>query len=426
MQDNYWFSLLERSANHYDTPVVVYLKQKIMDNVDALQKSLPTPAELIFSVKANPNPTLLQIFAKAGLLFEAASTGELLHILRYGIAAEKILLGGPVKREEGIITGLTNGILAFNIESHTEILKIQDCTKRYGTLANLLIRVNPSGLSNRAVLKMGGKSSQFGVDEEELGEVIEKCSDKTSYAGLFMYAGSQYFETGQIVSNTRYLCQVAKKQRQLGKPPVRMLDFGGGFGIPEDNSQLNLDLVRLHEDLTSVFAEELPELFQEGLERVFFESGRFLIATAAMFITRVVDVKRSRGKRFIIVDGGINNLGIKQYPYRTFEPFISVVGSERTAEDEMAIVVGPTCTPIDMVHCGIRLPRLQVGDLLAIHNCGAYHLSYSPINFCGHPTPAEVLIEEDSTLTLIRERGNLENACGSGFITPIKLETEFF
>lgn len=402
----------------YNTPVIIYRESEVYNRILSLQNCLPPPSQLVFSVKANPNPTILNIFLKSGLLFEVASAGELSHILRVGIPADKILFGGPIKQNDGILIALKAGILAFNVESLTDLLRIQNLAKKLNQPAKVMLRVNPSNLTNMAVLRMGGNSSQFGIDEEQLMEIVQKCTGLVNFTGLFMYAGSQYFDAQQIVANTQYLCRMAKKLRIDGAPPIQMIDFGGGFGVPETENQKPINLDLLYNGLKKIFDEELPELVRDGLEQIFFESGRFLTATSAIFVTRVMDVKWSQGQKYVIVDGGINNLGIKQFLYRTYEPQISILGKPCSGDCEIAIVVGPTCTPIDIVHRDASLSDVKVGDLLCIENCGAYQLSYSPVNFCGHPTPAEVMINGDSTVTLMRKRGRLEDACGTGFLTP--------
>lgn len=411
-------AIIKRIADSFDTPLIVYSKAQIYDNINLLKAALPAPVELIYSLKANPNPSIAKIMIDNGLLIETASGGELAHVLHFGIEPQKILFGGPAKREDGIMLALNAEILAFNAESELDLLRIKNCALKNGKIANILIRVNPDIESTNAVLKMGGGASPFGVDEELISCLIDICKQRIQYSGLFMYAGSQYFNAESIVNNSKHLIKVAKKLRKNGKPPVSFLDFGGGFGVPEDSSQPPLDLKKLYNGLSVMFAEELPNLMQDGLQRIFFESGRFLTATSGIFVTRVMDIKKSRGTRFLIVDGGINNLGIKQLPYRTFEPNVTFCGESKNQKQEFSVIVGPTCTPIDIVHSGIKLPEVNVGDLLIIRNCGAYSISYSPINFCGHPNPAEVLVIEDGSYFLIRKRGSLKSACGIGYIKP--------
>lgn len=311
------------------------------------------------------------------------------------------------------------GLSAILIESLNDLKIVRSVAKKAGRPINVLLRVNPICLSSQAVLRMTGVPSPFGIDEEQIPKVLRACEEKSArYAGLFLYAGSQHFRASDIVANTKYLCLLAERLIRDGFPAPRVLDFGGGFGIPEDDSQHELDLEELRKGLNSVFDECVTPLIEHGLQDTVFESGRYLVSRSGIYITRIMDLKRSRGKLFALLDGGINNLGIRQLLYRTFEPKIDVWGRRSDVRPEMVTLVGPTCTPIDVVHKGCELPKLQVGDLIVIKDFGAYTTSYSPIHFCGHPWPAEVLVASDGTSHLLRRRGLRDESCGVGYVAP--------
>ncbi len=412
---------IENLANIYQTPFVVYSESQLLQNVADMKTTIPDSAELIYSLKANPNPTIMQILAAQGLIIDVASTGELVHALQYGIPAKQIIFGGPGKSPEGIKIALEAGILAFNVESKQELLLLRKYSELLPTKTKVMLRVNPQLSAVEAVLRMGGVASPFGIEEEDLDEAIALCSpDLVEYAGLFVYAGSQYLKAEDIAANTKYLLKVIADRSLTNphNPPISMLDFGGGFGVPESDQQPGLDLDRLRQELKVLF-KELPANLQATLQRIFFESGRFITASAGVFVTTVMDIKISRGKKFVIVDGGNNNLGVKQPQYRVFEPSIWIAGRKAEIPVEEVTIVGSTCTPLDVVHKGIKLPEVCIGDRLVIDHCGAYLLSFSPLNFCGHPVPAEVLIRTSGESLLIRERGKLTEACGVGFTTPL-------
>jgi len=403
-------------ATTYQTPLVIYSEAQLRQNVAALKAALPEAAELVYSLKANPNPAIMRLFAEMGLIIDVASTGELVHALQFGIPPTQILFGGPGKQEEGIRLALTAGILAFNVESKQEMLLLQKWARAVGSHTKVMIRLNPPASSESAILRMGGVASPFGIEAEDLEEVIALCSPElVEYAGLFVYAGSQYLKAEDMAANTRYLLEVINQKVHQHYPPITMLDFGGGFGVPESDEQLPWDGDRLHHELTNLFSEYISPALQTSLQHIFFESGRFLTASAGVFVTTVLDIKVSRGSRFVIVDGGNNNLGVKQPQYRVFEPSIWIAGRKEEPPQEEVVIVGPTCTPLDVVHRGIYLPEVRIGDRLVIDHCGAYLLSFSPLNFCGHPIPAEVLIRVAGEPLLIRERGKLTEACGTGF-----------
>lgn len=419
------FGDVEYLANNYGTPLIVYAEAMLRRNVELLSNSIPSISSLAYSIKANPNPSLVHLMNQNGLMAEAASEGELALAFKAGVPPERLLLGGPAKKLEAVTLAVDEGLCAILIESLNDLKLVISVAKNAGRPINVLLRVNPIHLSSQAILRMTGVPSPFGIDEEQLPEALRACEEASArYAGLFLYAGSQHFSAADIVANTRYLSLLAARFVRDGFPAPRMLDFGGGFGVPEDESQHESDLEKLRIGLASVFEECVAPLTGLGLRKTIFESGRYLVSQSGIYITRIMDIKHSRGTLFGILDGGINNLGIRQLLYRTFEPRIEVLRRRDNDEGEMVTLVGPTCTPIDIVHKGCELPKLKVGDLIAIRDFGAYTTSYSAIHFCGHPWPAEVLVACNGTSHLLRRRGFRDEACGVGYFTPSDWERE--
>ena len=409
---------LEELAQRYETPLIVYSEARLLQNISLLRSALPNRAELIFSLKASYNPAVLHVLYEQGLLVETASEGEFVHATNYGIQGDRILYGGPIKQASGITKALQKGTFCFNVESEQDLLRVKECAERLAQPATVLFRLNAPAASTDTIFAMSGARSRFGVEEEQLADLVALCTDGTvSYGGLFMYAGSQYLDAESIVRNTRALCHIAKRQRQQGLPAASILDFGGGFGVPETPEQQPLCLEQLHAGLTQVFEEELPALVDDGLSRVFFESGRFLTTTAAVVVTKVMDVKRTGENRHIIVDSGLNNLGIKQMRESYVAP-VSVLGKEEGDRDGFAEIFGPTCLPFDFVRRRARFPEVEVGDLLLVHNCGAYSIGVSPANFCGHPSPAEIIVKTDGSHFITRHRAKIADACGMGYVAP--------
>lgn len=409
------FGDIETLARTYHTPLVVYSEEILHRNVSALRWALPTGSEIAYSIKANPNPGIIRVLGTLGLLAEAASHGEVLRAIRSDIPASRLFLGGPAKTTEAYAAAFDSGVSTFLVESQRDLRRLihaTNCRNR----AKVLIRVNPTKLIAQSALKMTGVPSQFGVDEHELSDLVSECRQSSvDYAGLFLYAGSQHFHAADIVANTEYLLRLAARLATEGAP-ARMLDFGGGFGVPEDPEQRPLDLSVLKNSLASLFSELMPPLKSHGLERILFESGRYLVSTAGILVARVLDVKRSGGRRFAILDTGINNLGIRQLLYRTFEPAIEILGRPMNSSAEATVLVGPTCTPIDIVMKDCKVEGLSEGDLVIIRDFGAYTISYSALHFCGHPWPAEVLTTQKGGCILLRRRGSAEEACGFGYI----------
>jgi diaminopimelate decarboxylase len=403
-------------ANRYGTPLVVYSEEELLANLRRLRSALPPTASLAYSMKANPNPMILRLLLEHGLMADTASHGELALALRHGAPPGAVMLGGPTKSPDAIALALDRGLFALLVESEQDLLKIQTLAERVGRRMSVLLRVNFERLGSHSGLRMAGLRAPFGIAEGQLTQILRLCDHPlVTYEGLFMYAGSQHFLATDIVANTRQLARLAQRLCRDGFPPPRVLDFGGGFGVPEASSQPQLDLDQLKIGLKTVFDEELANLRGRGLHKAIFESGRYLVASAAVYAARVVDLKELHGRRFAVLDGGINHLGIWQMPYRAFDPGLEVWGRANDGAAELITLVGPTCTPIDVIHRGDWLPPLRLDDLIVIPNFGAYTISFSPVHFCGHAWPAEVLVRVDGTNQLVRRRGNVEEACGPGY-----------
>jgi diaminopimelate decarboxylase len=341
--------------------------------------------------------------------FEVASAGELQHVINFGIHSERIVLGGPIKSKEAILLGIRNNILSYNVESEQDLQNIASVSSQS---LNLSIRINPDFTNRNSILKMGGVPSQFGIDEKEVMPLIRKYRNKVNINGLFMYAGSQFFDAQSIIQNTSFLIDFAEKHiaefNQLD-----FLDFGGGFGVAETAGQPDLDLSVLKTGLANLFKHK--KQFLDGIKHKYFESGRYLTATSAVLVSKVLDVKYSKGKKFIILDTGINHLGIRQLYNNKPKSLIRTL--KEYGHHSPAILTGATCTPIDIIQSEADFPDVSVGDLVLIENVGAYTATLSPYNFCGHTYPAEVAIDNSGSAFLIRERGDVGSSCGMGYKT---------
>jgi diaminopimelate decarboxylase len=225
-----------------------------------------------------------------------------------------------------------------------------------------------------------------------------------------MFNGSQFFDVRNIIQNTSFLIEFAEKHQDEFNQ-LDFLDFGGGFGVPEsaDQSELNMNLLKT--GLTDLFRNK--KHFLDRVKYKFFESGRYLTATSAVLVSSVLDIKYSKGKKYIILDAGINNLGLRQLLYRVNGPFISTV--KNYEQYSPAILTGATCTPLDVIQSEVEFPDAAIGDLVLIHNVGAYTGTLSPYNFCGFTYPAEVAVDTNGDVLQIRERGDPENSCGLGY-----------
>lgn len=395
-------------AARYGTPLFVYDASVIDRKWDLLRNTLPPEFSIYYSVKANPSQAVLQRFLEKGAGLEIASAGEFHQAHNAGCPSEKIVFAGPGKTEKELELVLDHGIGEIHVESLREAERIALIAHRRGTRPRVALRVNPGGEAEGGAMRMGGRPAPFGVDEENLAESLRQLQsmDELEIAGIHVFIGTQILDFEVLLSQYRKGLDIARRAACIMTKPLSTLDFGGGLGIPYFANEKSLDERKLREGLDALIATVRGDLWFSGT-RFFIEPGRYLVGEAGVYVTRINDIKISRGKKFLIVDGGMNhqlaasgNLGqtIKRnYP-------VAVLNKLGRPACDVADVVGPLCTPLDVLARGINLPDADVGDLVGVFQSGAYARSSSPLGFLSHPAPPEVWID-NGTHRLIRRRG---------------------
>jgi diaminopimelate decarboxylase len=399
-------------ANRYGTPLFLYDRSVIDKKWELLRDALPVEFSIFYSVKANPNRTILQCFLAKGAGLEIASAGEFSQAVNAGCAPEKIVFAGPGKTEAELELVMAQGIGEIHVESSREAERIAAIAQRHGIRARVALRVNPGGEAEGGAMRMGGRPAPFGVDEESLDEALDQLLSfpALDLRGIHLFAGTQILSFEILVSQYRKGLEIAHRVAARMKEPLHTLDFGGGLGIPYFPHERELDIQGLQEALVTLMKEVRNDPLFSGTHFV-IEPGRYLVGEAGVYVTRVNDIKISRGKKFLIVDGGMNhqlaasgNLGqtIKRnYPVAVLNKL------DRPAED-IVEVVGPLCTPLDILARGVNLPRADVGDLIGVFQSGAYARSASPLGFLSHPAPPEVWVDR-GLHRLIRRRGEFQD-----------------
>jgi diaminopimelate decarboxylase len=399
-------------AAKYGTPLFVYDREIIDRKLTLLRNTLPAEFTISYSVKANPNRAILQHFLARGCGLEVASGGEFCRALEAGCAADNILFAGPGKTEAELEYVLTHNIGEIHIESLVEAQRISAICRRLGRSARVALRVNPGGEVQGGAMRMGGKPAPFGVDEEQLPEVLDRLLDEPGLevGGIHLFTGTQILDHKVLAHQYQRGLAIAKRVATRLKRSLHTVDFGGGLGIPYFNHEHDLDMACLGESLAAMMVEVRNESCFSGTQFV-LEPGRYLVGEAGIYIARVNDIKVSRGKKFLILDGGMNhhlaasgNLG--QVIKRNFP--VAILNKLDKTVLETVDVAGPLCTPLDVLAREVALPSADVGDLICIFQSGAYGLTASPVDFLCHPVPAEVWIDCRKT-NLIRQRGTYTN-----------------
>jgi diaminopimelate decarboxylase len=400
-------------AEEYGTPLFVYDRRALDIRWNELRAALPKRFSISYSVKANPTRAILEYFVEKGAGLEIASLGEFEQALAAGCAAERILFAGPGKTEAEIAHVLARGVGEIHIESPREAQRVIDISLRLGVRARAAMRVNPAAEAQGGAMRMGGKPAAFGVDEEAMEEVVELllASDVVEFSGVHLFAGTQILDATVLAGQYAYGLKLARRLAERSGRPLATVDFGGGLGIPYFPHERELDLVLLRQKLAELFSAVDDDRTFAGT-KFMIEPGRYLVGEAGIYVVRVNDIKVSRAKKFVICDGGMHhhlaasgNLG--QTIKRNY-PLAILNKLEASAAGAAVEVVGPLCTPLDVLGRSVRLPEPEVGDLIGIFQSGAYARSASPLGFLSHPSPAEVLVE-DGKARLIRERGSWED-----------------
>ncbi|HEX5136669.1 MAG TPA: alanine racemase [Planctomycetota bacterium] len=396
--------LVSELAREFKTPLYVYDAATLRARLALLRAAVPQ-ADVYFSVKANPNPAVISVFSKAGAGLEVASAAEYLRARAGGGKPERILFAGPGKGEEELRLVVEKGIGEIHVESREEIALLSKLGGSGGRgPVPVSVRVNPKADVSGGAMRMGGQPAAFGFDEEILDEVVRDICARPglSFQGIHIFAGTQILDAKVLLAQWGRAMDVARRAAEVAGRPVKTIDLGGGLGVPYFGNESELDLAAVRAGAA--------EIFKGVSARVILEPGRFLAGPAGVYLARTRTVKESRGKTFVVLDGGMNhhlaasgNLGqvIKRdYP---------VVNASRLGDDATlsAAVVGPLCTPLDTLARDATLAPVRAGDLVAVLQSGAYGLSASPVGFLSHPMPAEVLVD-DGRATLIRPRGTFE------------------
>jgi diaminopimelate decarboxylase len=283
--------------------------------------------------------------------------------------------------------------VVINVESAQELEAIARCGNELGIRPEFAVRVNPDFELKSSGMRMGGGPKQFGVDAEQVPALLSRARHlRVRFVGFHIFSGSQNLKAESIVEAQRKSVDLAFRLAEFAPAPVRLLNIGGGFGIPYFPGDKPLDIepigANLH-DMVTIARGKLPEA------QLIIELGRYIIGEAGVYVCRVIDRKISRGEVFLVTDGGLHhhlaasgNFGQvirKNYPVVIAN---KVTGHER----EIASVVGPLCTPLDLLADRMELAKAEAGDLVAVLQSGAYGVTASPLGFLSHPAPIEILV----------------------------------
>src|SRR5215472_2120822 len=385
-------SLVELAERVGRTPFYAYDRGVITRRIELLRQHLPPDVHLHYAIKANPMPAVVEHVGRLVDGLDVASAGELRVALAAGATASTISFAGPGKTDADLAEAVAAGIVV-NLESEREMERIAAIGRDRGRRPLVAVRVNPDFELKSSGMKMGGGPKQFGVDAERVPEMLRRIGQlELEFIGFHIFSGSQNLRAEAIREAQEKTIELAARLATHAPSPVRVLNIGGGFGIPYFPGEQPLDIAAVGANLGGILEGAKRGLPQA---RVVVELGRYIVGEAGLYVCRIIDRKVSRGHVFLITDGGLHhhlaasgNFGQvirKNYPVVVGN---RVAGSKR----EVASVVGPLCTPLDLLADSMELAQADAGDLIAVFQSGAYGLTASPTAFLSHPAPAEVLV----------------------------------
>lgn len=371
------------------TPFYAYDRRAVAGRVQQLRAALPSGVALHYAIKANPMPAVVHMLAGLVDGLDVASGGELSVALDTSMGAASISFAGPAKRDGELARAVAAGVL-INLESEPEMERLAIAAERQGIAARVAVRINPDFELKQSGMKMGGGPKPFGVDAGRVPAMLRRIGQLgLDFEGFHLFSGAQNLNAAAIIEAQEKSVDLALRLAQHAPAPLQHINIGGGFGVPYFPGEKPLDVDRVGEALAQLQRRLDPAT------RLVLELGRYLVAEAGVYVCKVLERKHSRGEDFLITDGGLHhhlaasgNFGQvirKNYP-------VAIGNRMRGDTRETVSIVGPLCTPLDLLADRMDLARAEPGDLVVVFQSGAYGPSASPGQFLGHPPAREMLL----------------------------------
>ena len=394
---------LQELAERFGTPLYVYSAASIRQRVRAFARAFRGLSHICYSVKANSNLTILRLLAKMGCGFDVVSGGELERVLRADRrAVKRVVFSGVGKTSAEIEAALKAHILLFNLESRAEMEVVAGCAEKLKRTARIAWRVNPDvPAETHPYISTGLQKHKFGIRISEARELYAAAarSNYLQVAGVSVHIGSQITQFAPFRAAMERVAQLVRQLQSDGHN-IQYVDAGGGLGISYDGPQ-NFSAV------VAEYADEVTRPLRDLKVKVLLEPGRSIIGPAGVLLTTVLYRKQNGDKKFVVVDGAMNDL-IRPALYQAEHQIVPI--EDRSAAPEIVDVVGPVCESGDFFAHDRTLPMVSSGDVLAVLDAGAYGMALAS-NYNTRPRPAEVLVDRRSA-KLIRRRESVTDQLG--------------
>ena len=374
------------------TPLFVYDNNLVGTKIATFRHCMPSGVGLHYAIKANPYLPLLRWLSKHVDGFDVASLGELEAIEQAGVGGVSISFAGPGKSDSELRRAIRDGA-TIHLESEGEAARALAIAGELGKRPRLSVRVNPPFALKGAGMKMGGQASQFGIDHDRVADVVRGLVEAgADWRGLHFYAGSQCLDWTALAETFRLgIALAADIAEGAGAEPPEV-NLGGGLGIPYFDGDQEVDIHALGQALGEQLAGAPAPL---AATKFIIELGRWLVGESGVYLTRIVDRTESRGRTFLVTDGGLHHMlaASGNFGQLLRRNYPVAIASRFSAEAEAeASITGCLCTPLDMLADEVMLPTADVGDLVAVFCAGAYGLTASPQAFLGQSQAREMLV----------------------------------
>jgi diaminopimelate decarboxylase len=401
----------ETLAKDFGTPFFLYDADVVNARIAGIRQAFSGTVEVFYAVKANPNLGLLRAVKSVADGLDLSSGGELEQARLAGFDAADLSFAGPAKTRLELAESIKQAIGCISIESMRELQECIRIARLAGTKANVAVRVNPILLNRAFGLKMGGKAVQFGIDEEDLDEILHVIvahPGEIAFQGIHVYAGSQCFDASGVLDGVQNTFRIVREIEERTSLVCRLINLGGGFGVSHVEARRELDLLALASSVRPVIDAFIES--SRAPRKIIFELGRYLTADAGIYVSRVISSKASRGKEYFLTDGGLHHhlAAAGTFGAALRSNFILRNLTRPDAESIRCQVAGPSCNPTDLLGIDVELPHPQHGDLIGILKSGSYGLTASPLLFLGRQTPAELVRHNGSIALARRSRSMVE------------------
>jgi diaminopimelate decarboxylase len=384
-----------KQTSHEPFCAYIYDLKHVREHVQKRVHSLPSPCQLYYAIKANSERKILEALAPIVKGFEVASIGEVKKVREID-SEVPIIFGGPGKTNQEIEEAIQHRVRLLHVESAQELVRVAYLAEKLGKQVSILLRVNLRGPLPNATLAMGGRPTQFGIDESEISEVIQlsKKLPSVRLEGFHLHSISNNLDSHQHVQLIEYYCELVTYWAQEHEIEMKYLNVGGGIGVNYANLEEQFEWDSFVSSLASMLERKAPQ----GVE-IIFECGRYLTASCGYYATEVLDMKQNHGEQFVIVRGGTQHFRLPvswqhSHPFQILPienweyPF-----PRKEIKDCQITVVGQLCTPKDVLAKKVEVPKCRIGDVIIFQYAGAYGWAISHHDFLSHPHPKQVYLE---------------------------------